>query len=52
MAWLLTDLFEKLKREDEVWLIEALGLTSEDIIQAFADRIEEKMDQLLKELED
>ena len=52
MAWLLTDLFEKLKREDEVWLIETLGLTSEDIITAFADRIEEKMDQLIAELED
>lgn len=52
MPWLLTDLFEKLKREDEVWLVEMLGLTSEDIITAFADRIEDKYEQLIKELED
>lgn len=52
MTWLLRDLIEKLKREDEVFLVELLGLTSEQLVEAFIDVIEDKYDQLVKEIED
>jgi len=45
------ELKEKLKRVDEVALLELLEIRSEDIIERFDDFIEEQQDRLLRELE-
>jgi hypothetical protein len=43
---------ERLRRWDEITLVETLGLTTEDLIGAFADRIEDKLEELTKEVEE
>ncbi len=43
---------EKLKHLDEITLMETLEITSEDLVNRFADRIEEKQDTLENELDD
>lgn len=48
----IEELKEKLKRLDEVDLLDVLGVTSEDIVEAFEYLIEEKQDKLKKELID
>ena len=40
------------KRLDEVTLLEVLEISSEDLVEAFSDKIEEKMELLERELED
>lgn len=45
------ELKEKLKRVDEVALLELLEIRSEDIIERFDDFIEEQQDRLLREIE-
>jgi hypothetical protein len=47
----LEELRERLKSLDEVMLVELLGLTSEDLVKAFSDLIEENADQLLTEVD-
>jgi hypothetical protein len=42
----LEEIKDKLKQLDEVTLMETLELTSEDLVDRFADRIEEKQDTL------
>lgn len=42
----------KLKRLDELLLMDLLEITSEDIVDRFQDKIEEKYDYLLRELEE
>lgn len=42
----LTDLQEKLKSVDEISLMEILDISSEDLVQRFLDRIEERYDDL------
>ena len=41
----LTELEEKLKDIDEITLLERLEISSEDIIDRFEDRIEERFEQ-------
>lgn len=48
----LPELCERLKMLDEVLLIELLGLTSETIVNAFPDIIEDNADYLIGELEE
>lgn len=48
----LPELVEKLKREDEVLLLELLDLRSEDLIERFIDKIEERFDVLASEFDD
>jgi len=36
---------------DEVGVLELLDISAEDLVEAFHDRIEERYDKLLKELE-
>jgi len=43
------ELCEKLYRVDEVSLLETLELTSEDIVNAFRDRIEERQEELTRD---
>lgn len=48
----LVELEEKLIEQiDEIDLIDLLGLTTEDIVYAFRDKIEEKYNKLIKEVE-
>lgn len=48
----LLEIQEKLKRYDEVSLLEVLEISSEDLVEKFIEKIEEKYDVLLEELED
>ena len=43
---------EKLKRLDEITLLEVLNISSEDLVDRFSDIIEDKLDELQEELED
>jgi hypothetical protein len=47
----LQELQERLKRLDELSLLELLDITSEEIVEMFIDRIEERFDQLMKEVD-
>ena len=46
MSETISELKEKLKSLDEVLLMELLEVTSEDLVEMFSDRIEEKQDKL------
>jgi hypothetical protein len=48
----LTELEEKIIQQvSEVDLIDLLGLTTEDLVYAFQDKIEDRFDKLVSELE-
>lgn len=47
----LQELQERLKRLDELSLLELLDVTSEEIVEMFVDRIDERFDQLLSEVD-
>jgi len=51
MTILLYELLEKLKKENEVDIIEKLGLTTEDIVERFKDEIEDRYDELIGAVE-
>ena len=51
MALTLTDLQNKLKNIDEVSLMEVLEITSEDLVNRFVDRIDQKYDELVTEFD-
>jgi hypothetical protein len=46
------ELLNKLRTTEETALIDLLGLTSDDIVDAFLDRIEEQEEYLQDQLED
>ena len=48
----LEDIKDKLKQLDEVTLMEVLEITSEDLVERFIDRIEQKQDTLEIDLDD
>jgi len=48
----LVDIFDRLRRIDEVSLLEILKITSEDIVERFQDLIEELADELEQELDE
>jgi len=48
----LVDLCDKLRRVDEVYLLELLNINSDDLVNAFIDIIEERADFLTGELEE
>lgn len=52
MALTYAELMERLKKVDEVSLLEILDISSEDIVAKFVDKIEERMSELMEELED
>ena len=52
MALTLIDLKELLAREDEVYLLELLNISSEEIVERFDDFIEDRFDQLILEYEE
>jgi len=43
---------ETLSGIDEITLLEALEITSEDIVNKFKDRIEDKLEKLAEDLDD
>lgn len=47
----LKELQERLKRLDELSLLELLDVTSEEIVEMFIDRIEDNFDRLLNEVD-
>ena len=48
----LADIINHMKRIDEISLLEVLDICSEDIIDRFTDKIEEKYDTLREEFEE
>jgi len=52
MPLTLVEVCEKLKRVDEVSLMEMLGINSEDLVSRFVDVIEDKYEQLAEEVDD
>jgi hypothetical protein len=51
MTLTLPEICERLKQLDEVTLLEALGITSEDLVDRFSDVIEDKAELLLKQID-
>ena len=47
----LNDVSDRLKKIDEVSLLEVLDIDSNDIVDRFIDRVEERFDDLQEELE-
>ena len=52
MTILYEELKERLKRLDEITLMEVLEVSSEDLVERFDDRIEERQNELAEEFED
>lgn len=48
----LEDIKDKLKQLDEVTLMEVLEISSEDLVDRFVDRIEQKQDTLENDFDD
>ena len=51
MTILYTELLEKLKRLDEINLLELLEISSEDLVERFKDIIEDKYEALQQEVD-
>lgn len=47
----LSDVLDRLKKIDEVSLLEVLDIDSNDIVDRFVDRVEERFDELQEELQ-
>ena len=47
-----TDVCDRLKQQDEISVLEVLEITSEELVDRFNDKIEEKLDYFLEDLED
>ena len=47
----LADIINHLKRIDEISLLEVLEINSEEIVDRFVDKIEDKYDQLREDFE-
>jgi len=52
MALTIYDICDRLKNLDEISLLEVLDISSEDIVDRFNEKIEEKADELEEELRD
>ena len=51
MAHTFYELLDWLSKQDEVYLLEILDISSEDLVRAFLDKIEEKQDMLKRDIE-
>lgn len=51
MTLLFPELKERLKQVDEISLLERLDISSEDIIEAFEEKIEERYEELCQEFQ-
>jgi predicted CopG family antitoxin len=52
MALTFSELIEELYDVDEITLLETLGLTSEDLVNKFIDKVEEHEDMLRELIDD
>lgn len=52
MSLTLRDVMERMGKLDEITLLEVLNISSEEIIERFADKIEDKFDELEIDLDD
>lgn len=48
----LRDIMERMAKLDEITLLEVLDISSEEIIERFADKIEDKFEELEIDLDD
>ena len=46
-----TELLQKLRNLDEVLLLELLEISSDDLVDAFLDKIDDKLDYIYEQLE-
>ena len=46
------ELLEKLRKLDEVTLLEILNISSDELVDTFLDKIDERIDYLYKEVEE
>ena len=51
MALTFNDICERLKHLDEITILEVLDIASEDIVDRFKDKIEERYEELEEDLE-
>ena len=47
-----TDVCDHLKQQDEISVLEVLEITSEELVDRFKDKVENKLDYFLEDLED
>lgn len=47
-----TEIIKKLRKLDEVLLMELLEVTSDDLVDAFLDKIDDKLTYIASQLED
>ena len=52
MSLTLRDIMERMGKLDEITLLEVLNISSEEIIERFADKIEDKFEELEIDLDD
>lgn len=52
MALTIEELKDKLKQVEVTLLLEVLEIDSEELVEAFVERIEDKYDQLVEEFEE
>ena len=52
MAVTFTDLLARLKKIDEISLLEILDISSEDLVERFQDLIEDRYEVLIEEFKD
>lgn len=52
MSLTIVDVSDRLTKIDEVSLLEVLEISSEDLVQRFQDRIEERLESLEEDLSD
>jgi len=48
----LDDVCDRLKQQDEISVMEVLEITSEELVDRFRDKVEDKLDYFAKDLED
>jgi hypothetical protein len=52
MSLTLRDIMERMSKLDEITLLEVLNISSEELVERFADKIEDKFDELEIDLDD
>lgn len=52
MSLTYSELLERLKKIDEISLLEVLEISSEELVDKFGDKIEEKLESLMEDLQD
>ena len=50
MAMLFKELLERLKREDEVYLLELINISSDELVDMFEDKIHDRQEYIRKQL--